>query len=304
MIDALASFHFLRPAWLLLLLPALGIWYFQGRLSDVGEQWRSVFDPELLQFLLEGNDARSLVTPRNMLLSAWLLCVIAVAGPAWEREPSPFADAKPAVMVVLRVTPSMQTADLAPTRLDRARQKLSDLFKLREGASTGLVAYAGSPHLVLPPTADTDVVVAMAQALSPEIMPKEGDDLSSALALAQSVLAGNGQGGSILVVADAVAGEQVALLKAPAVPVTFLAALPSDVPRQGLADAASALSARVVETTIDQSDIEEIAGRLDRVGQPRDVSGEGEHWKEAGYWLTPLLALIVLGWFRRGWVLE
>ena len=198
MIDALASFHFLRPAWLLLLLPALGIWYFQGRLSDVGEQWRSVFDPELLQFLLEGNDARSLVTPRNMLLSAWLLCVIAVAGPAWEREPSPFADAKPAVMVVLRVTPSMQTADLAPTRLDRARQKLSDLFKLREGASTGLVAYAGSPHLVLPPTADTDVVVAMAQALSPEIMPKEGDDLSSALALAQSVLAGNGQGGSIL----------------------------------------------------------------------------------------------------------
>ena len=69
----------------------------------------------------------------------------------------------------------------------------------------------------------------MAQALSPEIMPKEGDDLSSALALAQSVLAGNGQGGSILVVADAVAGEQVALLKAAAVPVTFLAALPSDV---------------------------------------------------------------------------
>ena len=29
---------------------------------------------------------------------------------------------------------------------------------------------------------------------------------------------------------------------------------------------------------------------------------EAERWQEAGYWLTPLVALIALLWFRRGWV--
>jgi Ca-activated chloride channel homolog len=265
-----------------------------------------VIDPDLLEHLLAGGEAGGRrITPNLLLLVGWVLCVLAVAGPVWEREPSPFADAKPPVMVVLRVAPSMQTPDLSPTRLDRARQKLADLFKLREGAATGLIAYAGSAHLVLPPTSDGDVVLAMAGALSPEIMPKEGDDLVSAMALARRVLAGNGAGGSVLLVADTVASDQVGRLQPGSVPTTLFAAAPPEVAAadQGLEGADSALDARLVATTVDQSDVTEIAARLDRVGQPRDVAGEGEHWKEAGYWLTPLIALIALGWFRRGWVL-
>ena len=107
----------------------------------------------------------------------------------------------------------MKAEDLAPSRLVRSAQKLSDLLAIREGASTGLVAYAGSVHLVLPPTPDKDVVVAMAQALSPEIMPMPGDSLAQAVSLAAGVLRDAGKGGSILVMADGVAPEQVALLR-------------------------------------------------------------------------------------------
>ena len=39
----------------------------------------------------------------------------------------------------------------------------------------------------------------------------------------------------------------------------------------------------------------------DAPGPP--VAGEAERWEEAGYWLVPLIALIGLLWFRRGWVL-
>ena len=46
----------------------------------------------------------------------------------------------------------------------------------------------------------------------------------------------------------------------------------------------------------------DVARRSARQGQPADVVGEGTRWQEAGYWLAPLIALIVLGWFRRGWV--
>ncbi|WP_018259653.1 VWA domain-containing protein [Methylobacterium sp. WSM2598] len=301
--SAFAAFHFERPAWLLLLLPAAALWYLERRGSDETQRWRRVIDPELLRHLLVGRKSRSWFSPNALLLAVWVLAAFAVAGPAWEREPSPFADAKPPVMVVLRVAPTMMTPDLAPTRLDRARQKLADLLKLREGASTGLIAYSGSSHLVLPPTPDATVVLNLAQALSPEIMPREGDDIAGAAALADRVLAGGGHGGSILLVADTTAGAAGGLGPSRlGHPATVFALLPPDQDRGRLADVARSLDADLVATTVDQADVEAVARRLDRTGRAAEVAGEGQHWKEAGYWLTPLLALLTLLWFRSGWV--
>ncbi|WP_407529966.1 VWA domain-containing protein [Methylobacterium oryzisoli] len=301
--SALAAFHFERPAWLLLLLPAVALWHFARRRSDEARRWRRVIDPDLLRHLLVGRERRPWVSPNALLLAVWVLAAFSVAGPAWEREPSPFADAKPPVMVVLRVAPSMTTPDLAPTRLDRARQKLADLLTLREGASTGLVAYSGSSHLVLPPTPDGSVVLNLAQALSPEIMPRDGDDIAGAVALADRVLAGGGHGGSILVMADTTADPAGSPSPSrPGHPATVLALLPPDQDPERLAGLARSLDADLVATTVGPDDVEAAARRLDRTGRAADVAGEGQHWKEAGYWLTPLLALLTLLWFRSGWV--
>lgn len=304
MIDALAAFHFERPLWLLALLPAVALWWIERRGSDALQQWRRVIDPALLPYLLVGTDRHERITPSDWLFLAWIVATLAVAGPAWQREPSPFAQAKPTVAVVLKVTPSMLTEDLAPTRLDRARQKLADILAAREGASTALVAYAGSAHLVLPATPDGSVVLDLAKALSPRIMPKEGDDLAGALALAGRTLAGSADGGSILVMADTIAPEAVAALSRAKGPVvTLLALLPEETDASGLADAARAMSAVTIPTTADQTDVAAVVRRLDGGDAAASVAGEGEHWREAGYWLTPLLALLALLWFRRGWVL-
>jgi Ca-activated chloride channel family protein len=304
----ISAFHFERPLWLLALLPALLLWLLQHRASDAGERWRRVIDPDLLRHLLVGGQARARITPNGLLLSAWGLVTIAVAGPAWELEPSPFADAKPPVVVVLKVTPSMQAGDLAPTRLDRGRQKLADLLARREGAATGLIAYAGSSHLVLPPTPDTQVVLSMAKALAPQVMPTDGDDLAGAVAEAERILASGRRGGSILVMADVVSGDQIGRIAArpPGTPhpAVILALVPPGQDAPSLAQAARSLDAPLVATTVDQADVAAIASRLDRAETAADVAGEGRHWKEAGYWLTPLLALIAVGWFRRGWVLS
>lgn len=304
MIDTLAAFHFERPLWLLALLPAVALWWIERRGSDALQQWRRVIDPALLPYLLVGTDRHERITPSDWLFLAWIVATLAVAGPAWQREPSPFAQAKPAVAVVLKVTPSMLTEDLAPTRLDRARQKLADILSAREGASTALVAYAGSAHLVLPATPDGSVVLDLAKALSPRIMPKEGDDLAGALTLAGRTLAGSADGGSILVMADTIAPEAVAALSRAKGPVvTLLALLPPETDASGLADAARAMGAVTIPTTADQTDVAAVVRRLDSSDAAASVAGEGEHWREAGYWLTPLLALLALLWFRRGWVL-
>ncbi|CAN7145117.1 VWA domain-containing protein [Bosea sp. LjRoot9] len=304
MIAQLAPFHFERPLWLLALLPAAALWLLDRHGSDALLKWQRVIDPALLAHLVVGESRRPVATPANALLVVWMLAGIAVAGPAWQREPSPFADAKPAVAVVLKVTQSMLTEDLAPTRLDRARQKLADILAAREGAATSLIAYAGSAHLVLPPTPDSIVVLDLAKSLSPEIMPREGDDLAGALALAKRALASHADGGSILIMADELGPDidgRLADSRSPSVTILSLLGPESGAERFG--EAARALNASVVATTADQSDVTAVVYRLDRADQAPGIDGEGQHWREAGYWLTPLIALLALLWFRRGWVL-
>ncbi len=202
----------------------------------------------------------------------------------------------------------MESPDLPPTRLKRAQQKIADLLALRQGAATGLVAYSGSAHLVLPPTADADVVRTMALGLSPGVMPRNGDHLADAILLASQILADENRGGTIVILADTVAPDQVAALHALSAekwpPIVFLAMVPpawadADAALQG---AVAALGSRLVAVTPDRSDVSMIARRLAEADRLKDVAGQGEHWRDFGYWLTPLLALLILAGFRRGWL--
>jgi Ca-activated chloride channel family protein len=309
MMDALRAFHFLRPWALIAIAPAVLLWLAERSAADTTARWLRVIDPVLLKELTVEGQRASRISPADALLAAWIVGVAALAGPTWRLEPPPFADADPPAMIVLRVTPSMTTTDLAPSRLERAREKISDLLDLREGAATGLIAYSGSAHLVLPPTTDKSVVLTMAQALSPDIMPRQGDRLADAVQLAASVLTDARAGGSILVIADTAAPDQASALenakRANGPPLTLLAmAPPARVSADAaLNDAARALNARLVVPTPDTSDVENLASRLRGSVWSGDVAGEGAQWRDEGYWLTPIVALISLAWFRRGWLI-
>jgi Ca-activated chloride channel homolog len=309
MTQALHAFHLLRPWALLALLPAVLIWLAERSATDTTARWRKVIDPALLKELVIEGRRGSRIAPADALLAAWIVGIVAVSGPTWRQEPPPFADSDPPAMIVLRVAPSMSTPDLPPSRLERARQKISDLLDLREGAATGLIAYSGSAHLVLPPTMDKAVVLAMAQALSPDIMPKQGDRLADAVALAGQVLTDGKTGGSILVIADTAAPDQAAAIQqgagARGPPVTLLAAAPPDrvSADDALNAAAKALDARLVTPTPDTGDVQAVATRLRGSVWSGEVAGEGAQWRDEGYWLTSIVALISLGWFRRGWLL-
>ena len=305
----LEHFHLLRPWALLLLVPALALWWTGRQAADTTRRWAHVIDPELLKLLVVGGMGARRLRPHDLLLAGGIVATLAIAGPTWQREPSPFADGRAPVMIVLRVTPSMTTPDLAPTRLDRAREKIADLLKANDGMPAGLIAYSGSAHLVLPPTQDREIIVDMAQALAPTIMPREGDQLTDAVALAAQLLREDGKGGAILIIADTGAPGQADALRAAGAPdrppVILLAMAPPQTVEADtiLAAAASALAAPLIETTLDNADIRTISRRLENDADSAAIPGEAARWQEAGFWLTPLIALLVLLWFRRGWVI-
>ena len=299
--DFLTNFHFIRPAWLLAALPALVLWWFWQKRSDPLRGWREQMEPALLEALVVGKDAHS-SSPARLLLAAWLLAIIAVAGPTWKLEPSPFADDATPLLILLKADVTMDIPDPAPSRLERARLKIADLADARKGQPLGLIAYAGSAHLVMPPTRDTPVIAQMAGEISPSIMPEPGDRLDLALMEAERVLKRGKQGGGILVLAEAVDTDPAliaAARKKLSFPVQFLAInSPDSSQDNALRSAARSLDGKVVPISAGDDDIASIVRRASRTPVAAK-GGKGELWQEAGYWMVPAIALIVLLSFRR-----
>jgi Ca-activated chloride channel family protein len=302
MIEVFTNFHFIRPGWLLLAPLAIGLWWLWQRRADPLRGWREQIVPELLEALVVGRESTH-SRPAQWLLAAWLLAVVAGAGPTWRLEPSPFADDATPLMILLKADVGMEQPDPAPSRLERARLKIADLAEARKGQPLGLIAYAGSAHLVLPPTRDTTIVARMAAEISPAIMPVPGDRLDLALLEAARVLAeGQQGGGSIVVLADAVDTDPAALhalQKDLSLPVQFLAVNTRDSSQDhSLRAAARTLGAAVEPLDVEGKDVAAIVRRAARA--PVAQHGEqGGQWQEAGYWLVPLLGLLVLASFRR-----
>jgi Ca-activated chloride channel family protein len=241
-----------------------------------------------------------------MLLVAWVLAAVALAGPTWQREPAPFAEDTAVLVIVLKVTPSMQSQDVQPTRLARAAEKVRDLLTLRPGAKTALFAYAGSAHRVMPLTSDAGIIGSFAAELAPDVMPVEGSAAGPALTAADEAVKKSGQAGWVLWIADAASPDEVkALEKYRAegrTPVSVLAVAGDGPELESLKAAASSLDAPLVRVTPDAADVGQLA-RNTRFSAVPEQAG-GERWKDAGYWLTFPLVLVSLLWFRRGWMVR
>ncbi|MCB1127688.1 MAG: hypothetical protein KDM81_14435, partial [Verrucomicrobiae bacterium] len=69
-----------------------------------------------------------------------------------------------------------------------------------------------------------------------------------------------------------------------------------------LAAAARNVRADVVHLTADDADVTELAGRAKFA---RTHGGDPDAaWSESGYWLTPVLAVLLLPFFRKGWMVS
>lgn len=315
--SGLETFHFLRPAWLLMLLPAAAVVVSMLRRQDPATAWRGVIAPNLLEHLVvRGAARRSRLRPVLVMAAAWAIGIAALAGPAWEKEPNPLSEDQSALFIVLKVTPDMLAEDIQPNRLRRAAQKIADLLALRPGARAGLIAYAGSAHLVVPLTSDPDVISFFVADLAPDLMPVEGDEPVAALAMAGRRLRESGLPGSIVLVADSVDPSFVDGIGslheegAADIHVYAVAAGPEVVPPPGsppapaldeeaMRSAAAAGGGALVLITPDDSDVRQLAGRVER-SLASAPAQEGERWKDVGYFLLWPLVLILLPAFRRG----
>jgi Ca-activated chloride channel homolog len=210
-LSMLNAFHFLRPLWLLALLP---LWMFVAWLAlRAGRDgsWSKVIDSELLPMLqLQGGGRRQ--TPWWLLGAIWTLTALALAGPSWQQQQSPAFRAPADWIVVLDLSPSMTATDLAPNRITRARYAIEDILNAARDARVSLVAFAGEAHVVAPLTTDVATVRSLLEPLNPDIMPESGDQLAPALhAVARLIQTAASRHAQVLVLSDGVADPAQAL---------------------------------------------------------------------------------------------
>lgn len=331
MISGLEELHFVRPLWLLGLLPVLGLlWMWVRRLDK--SAWLDVIDPNLLPHLLEETRLSNGKSWFNiiMITLAWVAAILALAGPAWNRIEQEVAVRKDALVVVLDLSYSMATQDVPPSRIERARFKLIDLFKQRQEGQTAFIVYAGDTHVLVPFTDDTKTLIHMLPSLEPGLMPVPGSRVDLALEAAGQLLENSQiKRGRIILVTDDIDDESRFIDAVPAghdlvvlgVGTKKGAPIPDlTQPRRGfLKDASGNLVLAQLDEdrvaglvrsvggiyqslTSDESDLRRILP--DRWWETNGNTDESQRtfdvFVEQGYWLLLLCVPIMLALFRRG----
>jgi len=329
-----SDFHLLRPEWLWLILPALllflGLWQARGRSS----RWDRAISSSLLPHLLDGQPGGRQRLLLISVLTAWLLAILAVTGPVWQKIPQPVQKKETSLIIIQDLSLSLYANDLSPNRLTRARHKLLDILRNRKEGTTALIVYAGDAHVVSPLTDDSNTIAAMVPDLSPTIMPSFGSNVAAAVTLALQLLKDTGFNRShLLLLTDEV--EEIdrdrirKLLAGKDVPLSILGIGTEDgapipkadggflqddtgaiiVPRLNrsiLKSIATDNGGRYSDIRFDDTDLDYLLAAEPLVPEDdeyRLIERDFDQWHEEGHLLLLLLLPVALLAFRRGWLI-
>lgn len=82
------------------------------------------------------------------------------------------------------LSPSMNTQDIKPNRLARARFEMKDFLKLFRGDRVGLIGFSGEAYTFVPLTSDYEAFDLFLDELDTDLIPSHGTDIAGAISLA------------------------------------------------------------------------------------------------------------------------
>jgi Ca-activated chloride channel homolog len=197
-------FRFAHPEYLflLLLIPLLlGVFIYttiQKRRNIV-----KFGNPDLLAQLMPNVSKIRPQVKFYFQLTAVFLLAIVLAQPQFGEKVEKEKRKGIEVMVALDVSNSMLAQDVLPSRLENAKQVLSKLVDDMNDDKVGLVVFAGDAYTQLPITVDYVSAKMFLSSISPQLVPRQGTAIGSALDLAiKSFGTKSNVGRSIILITD------------------------------------------------------------------------------------------------------
>lgn len=202
----------LSVLWLLLLLLAIVyiLHYFLKRKTR-----QRIGDPQLVAAITLS------YSPRLALLKSVFLFLAIIAGILAALNPGRTGGAENIkrngidLTIALDVSKSMLATDLAPSRLERARQFVIRLIDALPDDRIALVVFAGKAYLQMPLTTDHGAARLFVASAGPDAVPRQGTVLSEAMELSSRAFTGTDKRfKSIVLISDGEDHDQDALRKA------------------------------------------------------------------------------------------
>ncbi len=325
-----SDFHFLRPQFLWGFV-AVAMLFIIGMLSITEQvRWKKHIASHLRPFVISKGSGHIKIFMQLMLVLGLSMGVLALAGPTWKKVEAPGQVLETPMVILLDLSQSMMADDIQPSRLERAKFKITDLLDTKPGARVALIGFAGTAHTIVPLTRDYKIIKSHVESLSPKVMPYKGSDLKKAMALADSAMSTTTAPGTVVVFSDDFdesifdwikdyASDSKNNIDIMPMNTPSGANVPSYSGRGSLKykgeTVHSSLNSAVIsklnsleninvhQLTLDKSDVKAIAKKISMNLKFTESPKEKEDdWRDAGSLFVIPVAVILLMWFRKGWV--
>ncbi len=315
-------FHFLRSRalWLFVVLALAIVVLLLGNRER--SKWKRIIVPALRPFMFSRGSRSAIVWPLALMTIGMSCMILALAGPTWKKRDIPGEKIPAVVLITLDLSKSMLATDIQPSRLERAKLKIVDFLDANPRARAGLMAFAGTPHPVLPFTSDYKLVKHHAASLQNWEMPVQGTDFGLMVSLLDTMMNRIQAPSTILLLTDVIDDSQASILAnyinnsihrleillfstPDGAPVPGMQGVISKPSPTALANLQQNEKIGITTITLDKSDIEGIAKQISaKLVFEKDKKTDAKEWDDVG-WLLLIPALIILAFsFRKGWVVQ
>lgn len=185
--------------WGLLIIPLLTILFVWTRISR-RKALRKFGNEQILKELMPFVSTSRPVFKFIILMLALAFVITGIARPQFGSKLKTVKREGIELIIALDVSNSMMAEDIQPNRLERAVRAISRLIDRLHDDKIGLVVFAGDAYTQLPITSDYNSAKLFLNAVSPEIVPKQGTAIGAAVNLALRSFTPEGEANKAIVI--------------------------------------------------------------------------------------------------------
>lgn len=178
-------FQFKNPEyfWLLLLIPLFILLFI---VSDYlrNKKLKKLGDKNLINSLMPDYSKYRIIVKNILILISLIFLILAAARPQSGNKVKVRTTKNREIIFALDVSESMLARDIKPNRLHRAKHIISELYQKNPYDRMGLIIFAGEAFVQIPLTSNFSNSDVILSSISPDIVPIQGTNLSSAIKLA------------------------------------------------------------------------------------------------------------------------
>jgi len=184
--------------YLLLLLPIVIGTYLYIEIWKRKKQ-KEFGDIQLIQILSPEKSNFKPILKIGIILLALAMGIIALANPKIGTKVEKVKREGIDIVFAIDISKSMLAEDIAPNRLEKSKQLVSQIINNLGSDRIGIIAYSGSAFPVLPLTTDYSMAKMFLQSMNPGMISSQGSNLDEAIKLSETYFEGSSNTSKLMI---------------------------------------------------------------------------------------------------------